>query len=113
MGEKKLLAKIRKDGRRIARRFRLRYLAILQESPRVRSRYGSCDEDRIIRLRLRRLRDRRFLRYPNLINTLCHELAHLKHMDHSRNFKRLNEIILKWARERKIYRPIFRRVAGV
>jgi predicted metal-dependent hydrolase len=113
MSEKRLLSRIRKDGRRIAKRFRLRYLRILQESPRVRARYGSCDEDRVIRLRLYRLKDRKFMRYPILINTLCHELAHLKYMDHSKNFKQLNEIILKWARKRKIYCPVFRRVARV
>ncbi len=105
MSDDQLLAKIKKDARKIAKRFRLRYLDIMPEAPGVRDRYGSCDEDRLIRIRLHRLRDGRFLRYWNLIHTLCHELAHIKYMDHGKNFKRLNEDILGWAKERGIYSP--------
>ncbi len=103
MSEAQLLAKIRKDGRRIAKRFRLKYLDIRTEHPRVRSRYGSCDEDKIIRIRLNNLKNGRFLKYWNLVHTLCHELAHLKYMNHDKNFIKLNKSILKWAKDREIY----------
>lgn len=107
MSEKKLLARIRKDGRKIAKRFKLRYLSISTESSRVRSRFGSCDEDKVIRIRLYNLSDGRFLKYPGLIHTLCHELAHLRFMDHRNNFKQLHQRLLEWARNRGIYRPAY------
>jgi predicted metal-dependent hydrolase len=111
MSERKLLRRIRRDGRRIAKQFKLRYLEITKESPRVRSRYGSCDQDRVIRIRLNNLTNGDFLRYANLINTLCHELAHIRYMDHGKKFKNLNNEILLWAKGRGIYRPHFRRAA--
>jgi predicted metal-dependent hydrolase len=105
MSENQLLARIRRDARRIARHFKLRYLDITTEPPEIRDRFGSCDSDRVIRLRLYKLRDGRFFRYWNLVNTLCHEMAHLRYMDHGRNFKQLNRQILAWARVRRIYVP--------
>jgi predicted metal-dependent hydrolase len=110
MSESQLLSKIRKDARRIAKRFKLRYLALEPEPKRIRSRYGSCDHKKVIRIRLHTARDGRFLQYPNLIHTLCHELAHLRHMDHGRNFKVLNQKILNWAKDQKIYNSALRRV---
>src|SRR6266446_9425945 len=105
MSERDLLAKIKRDAYRIAKRFRLRYLEITTEHPRVRARYGSCDEDKVIRIRLHNLRTGRFLKYWNLVHTLCHEMAHLKYMDHGNKFKQLNQKILAWARQRRIYTP--------
>ena len=105
MSKRRLLSKIRKQGKRIARRFRLKYIDITTEHPLVRARYGSCDEDKVIRIRLHNLRDGKFLKYRNLVHTLCHELAHLKHMDHGKNFKQLNTKILEWARAQRIYNP--------
>ncbi len=105
MSENQLLAKIRKDARRISRAFKLKYLEITTELPDARDRFGSCDEDKVIRIRLTKLRDGKFMKYWNLVNTLCHEMAHLRHMDHGKDFKRLNRDILAWARERQIYIP--------
>ena len=105
MSENQLLVKIRRDAQRIAKRFRLKYLDITTEPEHIRDRFGSCDEDRIIRIRLHNLQNGRFLKYWNLVNTLCHEMAHLKFMDHGKNFKNLNRSILVWARERRIYNP--------
>jgi predicted metal-dependent hydrolase len=105
MSENRLLAKIRRDARRIAKHFKLKYLDITTECPDARDRFGSCDEDHVIRLRLYKLRDGRFFKYWSLVNTLCHEMAHLKHMDHGKHFKRLNQEILDWARSRRIYVP--------
>ncbi|MCB0307980.1 MAG: M48 family metallopeptidase [Bdellovibrionales bacterium] len=102
MSESQLLSRIRKDARRIAKRFNLRYLEIAPEGPRAK-RFGSCDSTKTIRIRLQNLRDGAFLSYPHLVHTLCHEMAHLKHMNHGRHFKDLNTEILSWARERGIY----------
>lgn len=104
MSESQLLSKIKRDARRIAKRFKLRYLDITTEGPRA-TRFGSCDSTKTIRIRLQNRRDGRFLTYPHLMHTLCHEIAHLKHMDHSKNFKELNQSILNWAKEKRIYRP--------
>lgn len=108
MSESQLLSKIRKDGRKIAKRFKLKYLEITTERAGV-TRFGSCDSTKTIRIRLHNRRDGRFLTYPHLIHTLCHEMAHLKFMDHSMNFKGLNGEILDWARQRGIYKPKYYR----
>lgn len=105
MSENQLLAKIRLDARRISKRFKLRYLDVTTELPDVRDRFGSCDEDKIIRIRLCKLRDGKFIKYWNLIHTLCHELAHLKYMNHRKDFKELNKTILSWAKAQRIYVP--------
>jgi predicted metal-dependent hydrolase len=105
MSENQLLARIRRDARRIAKRFNLKYLDVITEPPEVRDRYGSCDGDRVIRIRLHKLRDGRFMKYWNLVNTLCHEMAHLKYMNHGKDFKQLYFDILSWARDRQIYVP--------
>lgn len=104
MSESQLLAQIRKDGRKIAKRFKLKYLEITTERPRA-TRFGSCDSTKTIRIRLHKRREGGFLTYPHLIHTLCHEMAHLKHMDHSKNFKYLNSEILSWAKDKGIYNP--------
>jgi hypothetical protein len=39
------------------------------------------------------------------VNTLCHELAHLKHFNHGPNFQAFYAKILSWARQEGIYRP--------
>jgi len=105
MSENQLLAMIRRDAKRISKSFRLKYLAVEKELPQVRRRFGSCDESKLIRIRLHKLRDGRFLTYPHLIHTLCHEMAHLKFMDHGKEFKNLNSEILDWAKQTGIYRP--------
>ena len=105
MSENQLLIKLKKDARRIAKRFKLRYLEIAKEDPWVRGHFGSCDDEGRIRIRLNNLRNGRFLTYPHLIHTLCHEMAHLKYMDHGKDFKYLNREILSWAKEKGIYRP--------
>jgi predicted metal-dependent hydrolase len=100
-----LLACIQRDGALIASRFGLRYRAILAERPRVRRRYGVCYSDGTIRIRLGHAVTGEPLKYSSLVNTLCHELAHLRHFDHGLRFQRLYAQILEFARDRGIYRP--------
>ena len=54
---------------------------------------------------MRHLRTGELLKYSSLVDTLCHELAHLRHFDHGPRFEELYELILAWARSRGIYRP--------
>ena len=100
-----LIARLNRDAERIAARFGLRYAAVEAERPRVRRRYGVCFADGTIRIRLRHAATGRPLKYSSLVNTLCHELAHLRHFNHGLRFQRLYRQILEYARGERIYRP--------
>lgn len=104
-----LIRRLRADGRRIADHFGLKPRAILAEGGRVKRRYGSCHSDGRIKIRLTHAKTGRPLKYSSLIDTLCHELAHLKHFDHSPRFKAYYLKILNWARQENIYCPTPRR----
>jgi hypothetical protein len=104
-----LLARLRADAERIAGHFGLSYRKIVAEHPRVRSRYGACFSDGLIKIRLNHVKTKRPLKYSSLIDTLCHELAHLRHFDHSPEFQRFFWQLLGWARQQGIYRPSSRR----
>ena len=96
---------LNRDAERIAARFGLRYRAIEAEQANVNSHYGICYSDGVIRIRLRHAVTRRPLKYSSLVNTLCHELAHLRHFDHGEGFKRFYQQLLQFARGEGIYRP--------
>ena len=86
-------------------RFRLRYLKIIPERAGVNGHYGICYEDGEIRIRLRHAKTGRLLKDSSLVDTICHELAHLRHMDHSIRFRRLYGRILATARRLGYYKP--------
>jgi hypothetical protein len=67
--------------------------------------YGICYEDGVILIRLRHAKTRKLLKESSLVDTLCHELAHLRYMDHSIRFRRLYARILDKARQLGYYRP--------
>jgi hypothetical protein len=71
----------------------------------VKRRYGICFSDGRIKIRLRHVTTGQPLRYSSLVNTLCHELAHLRHMNHGPRFKAFYLKILEHARSEGIYRP--------
>ena len=100
-----LLDRLNRDAVRIAERFALRYRAIEAERPHVRSRYGVCYADGRIRIRLRHAATGRSLKYSSLVNTLCHELAHLRHFNHGPRFKVFYLRLLDFARAAGIYQP--------
>ncbi len=99
------MARLRGWGRELADRFGLRFRSIDPERDGVTEHYGICYEDGVIRIRLRHARPGRLLKQSSLVDTLCHELAHLRHLDHSLRFRRLYGRILDEARRREIYRP--------
>lgn len=107
-----ILARLRTDASRIASHFGLAVRAIVPEHPRVKSRYGVCFADGLIKIRLTHATTGRPLRYSSLVDTLCHELAHLRHFDHSPEFQRFYGRVLAWARREGIYRPASRRPAS-
>ena len=59
----------------------------------------------LIKIRLRHATTGRPLKYSSLVNTLCHELAHLRHFDHGLRFRAFYQELLAFARAEGIYRP--------
>ena len=102
---RELIARLNRDGERIARHFGLVYRSIEAERANVKRRYGICYDDGTIRIRLRHVVSGKPLKYSSLVNTLCHELAHLKHFDHGPRFQQLYGQILEFARDQGIYAP--------
>ena len=86
-------------------RFRLKRPSIEAERQGIVEHYGICYEDGEIRIRLRHARTGRLLKESSLVDTLCHELAHLRYLDHSERFKRLYLRILGKARDLGYYSP--------
>ena len=100
-----LIEQLRLHARLLAAHFRLTYQEIAPESPRVKRRYGVCTAEGRIAVRLRHVKTGLPLKYSSLINTLCHELAHLRHFNHGPRFRRFYLEILEFARAEGIYRP--------
>jgi predicted metal-dependent hydrolase len=89
----------------LAPRFGLAYAAIEPEREGETRHYGICYADGLIRIRLRHAVSDRLLKESSLVDTLCHELAHLRHMNHGERFRRLHVRILDEARRLGHYRP--------
>jgi hypothetical protein len=102
---KELIARLNRDAERVAARFALRYRCIEAERANVKRRYGVCYSDGTIRIRLRHATSGKPLKYSSLVNTLCHELAHLRHFNHGLHFRAFYSNILEWARAEGIYQP--------
>jgi predicted metal-dependent hydrolase len=100
-----LWARLEADAKRVADHFGLEYRTIEPEREGVRRHYGICYSDGTIRIRLRHSKTGRALKYSSLVNTVCHELAHLKHFNHGERFKKYYFRLLSWARQEGIYRP--------
>jgi hypothetical protein len=99
------IEKLRAIATQLAAHFGLRYSAIDAEVEGVVAHYGICYADGRIRIRLRHAKTGRILKESSLVDTLCHELAHLKHFDHSLRFRRFHQRVLDEARRRGWYRP--------
>ena len=93
-----LWSRLETDARTIAEQFGLQYRRIEPEREGVRRHYGITYSDGTIRIRLRHASTGRPLKYSSLINTVCHELAHLRHFNHGERFKMYYFRILEWAR---------------
>ncbi|HTO71808.1 MAG TPA: M48 family metallopeptidase [Myxococcota bacterium] len=99
------LERLRRHAAQLAGAFELPLASVDAESPRVRRRYGICYADGRIRIRLHQLREPDLLKYSVMVDTLCHELAHLRHLNHGPRFWKLYRRILAYARRHGIYRP--------
>jgi hypothetical protein len=103
--ERAVLERLRADALILASTYGLPLRSVQAERPQVKRRYGICYDDGSIRIRLRHVRTGQLLKYSSLVDTLCHELAHLKYFDHGRRFYGFYEKVLGYARRRGIYRP--------
>jgi hypothetical protein len=103
--DERVMRRLRAWGAELGHRFGLSYSALDPEKEGVTAHYGICYEDGVIRIRLRHARTGRLLKESSLVDTLCHELAHLRYLDHSQRFRRLYSRILDTARELGYYRP--------
>ena len=99
------IERLRRHAALLASAFDLPLHSIEPESERVRRRYGICYADGRIRIRLHQLRGTDVLKYSVMVDTLCHELAHLRYFDHGRRFWRFYRRILAYAARQGIYRP--------
>jgi predicted metal-dependent hydrolase len=102
---RRLIERLEQDAHRIAERFELRYRSIEAERAGVKNRYGVCFSDGLIKIRLRHATTGRALKYSSLVNTLCHELAHLRHFNHGPRFKAFYFRLIDYARAEGIYQP--------
>ena len=102
---RRVLRRLRRDARLLARAYKLPLRSLEAERANVKRRYGVCYDDGSVRVRLRHLRTGELLKYSSLIDTICHELAHLRHFDHGPRFDALYRNILAYARRHGVYRP--------
>jgi predicted metal-dependent hydrolase len=99
------LERLRGMAVQLAAHFELRYTAIDAEADGVVQHYGICYADGRIRIRLRHASTGKLLKASSLVDTLCHELGHLRHFDHSIRFRRFHQRVLSEARRRGWYKP--------
>ncbi len=107
-----MVERLRRDARLLAAYFRLELCSIEPERAQVKARYGVCYSDGSIRIRLHHATTGRLLKYSGMVDTLCHELAHLRYFDHGMRFRLFYHRIREHARHIRVYRPEPRRRAG-
>ncbi len=106
---RELVERLLADAARVAGQFKLPPYELDADRPDAHERYGVCYTDGRIRVRLIHARTGRPLRYSALIDTVVHELAHLRHMNHGPRWEALYEKMLAWCRTQGIYVPQQRR----
>ena len=102
---KRLVERLSQDAAQLAVHFGLRFREIEAERAGVKARSGACFEDGTIKIRLVHAMTGRPLQYSSLVDTLCHELAHLKYWHHGPRFQAYYKRILAHARREGIYQP--------
>jgi hypothetical protein len=98
-----LWKEIHEIANKVCKHFRLKYNAILPETRKQVRFYGECvqtPKGKNIYIRIHQLgRPRRPLAASTILDTLAHELAHLRHWGHDKKHKELHKQILVFIRE--------------
>lgn len=100
-----LVDRLRADAARVADAFCLPPFHLDADRPTSTTRYGVCSVDGTILVRLVHARTGRPLKYSALVDTVVHELAHLRHFDHGPQWEQLYQRMLAWCRAQGIYAP--------
>jgi hypothetical protein len=99
-----ILGKLKRDVQPILKAFALRFQTIKESVAE-----GSLGFNRgrhTIALNVRgKANPMKLRKYSAIMRTMIHELAHLRHMNHGRQFQDFDAELLLWARENGIYRP--------
>ncbi len=103
--ERAVIGRLRRMARELGVRFGLRPAILEAEREGVTEHYGVCYAGGLIRIRLRHAVTGKLLKESSLVDTLCHELAHLRHFDHGPRFRELYLKVLAEARALGFYRP--------
>jgi len=100
-----LMDALRAAATRVATQFNLPPFSLDADRPTSTSRYGICHADGTIRVRLVHATTGRPLKYSALIDTVVHELAHLRYLDHGPRWEAAYQQMLEWCRQDGIYEP--------
>jgi len=95
--DRQIIDRLRRKARRIAAEFNLKLTRVDEMNSRSKNA-GVCFAGGLILIRLHRRNTRRHLSSRWLLDTLCHELAHLRHLNHGLKFRDLYHEILGHAR---------------
>jgi len=100
-----LVTRLREDAEHIREHFGLPPFHLDADRASAHDRYGLCYDDGRIFVRLVHAKTGKPLKYSALIDTVVHELAHLRHMNHGPRWRALYERMLQWCREQGLYEP--------
>lgn len=103
--EQELYAFCKKVARICGKRFDLKYRSIeifADDDPDRKNTAGMCTPDGEIYLTVRQGIRGRFETIEELIDTVTHELAHLRFFDHGPKFKRFHSKMKRWFKETHI-----------
>jgi len=100
-----IMGRVERDVAPLAKAFNLRFKT-MKESVAEGSLGFNRGGGGVIALNVRQKKDPMKLRkYSAIMRTMIHEMAHIRFMNHRREFHDFDQELLAWAREHNVYRP--------